>query len=177
MMSKAGTLNLAGIVRESIVDGPGIRFAVYCQGCPHGCPGCHNPQTHPFGEGKDTDVAAVMKEIRKNPLLSGVTFSGGEPFCQPKALLSLAKEVKKNGLDIVIFTGYTYEELLDMSGETPAIEGLLSLCDILIDGRFIESQRDLSLRFRGSRNQRIIDVQATRKKGDIILSPDHLCED
>lgn len=172
-MGSSDTLNLAGIVRESIVDGPGIRFAVYCQGCPHHCPGCHNPGTHAFDEGRNTDISAILKEIDKNPLLSGVTFTGGEPFCQPEGFLSLAREVKRRDLDIVIFTGYTYEELKEMAHEDPATADLLALCDILIDGRYEESQRDLSLLFRGSRNQRIIDVQNTLKGEDIVLSTEY----
>lgn len=177
MTEQRDTLNLAGIVRESIVDGIGIRFAVYCQGCPHDCPGCHNPGTHAFGEGKDTRISAIMAEIKKNPLLQGVTFTGGEPFCQAEGLLTLAKEVRKHNLDIVVFTGFTYEELEEMAEENPAVDSLLSLCDILVDGRFLQSERDLSLRFRGSRNQRIIDLSATRKGQEIVLSPKYMSGD
>ena len=93
-MSQAGTIRLAGIVRESIVDGPGFRFTVFCQGCPHHCPGCHNQQTHDFAGGKDVALSRILEEIDKNPLLSGVTFSGGEPFCQAGAFADLAEEVE-----------------------------------------------------------------------------------
>lgn len=181
-------LDLAGIEGESIVDGPGIRFAVFCQGCPHGCPGCHNPATHPFGTGTRVAVSRLLKEIDKDPLLRGVTFSGGEPFCQAGAFLELAKGVKERGLDIVIFTGYRLEELLELAGFDLAgnkvddaaagtewaspdeIKGLLDICDILIDGRFVLAERDLTLQFRGSRNQRLIDMKKTRESGEVVLA-------
>lgn len=171
-------MNLAGIIRESIVDGPGIRFAVYCQGCPHGCPGCHNPGTHAFGKGKDTSIDTIMAEIKKNPLLRGVTFTGGEPLCQPEGLLSLTREIKKQNpnLDIVIFTGYTFEELQEMMTGTPAIEELLTLSDILVDGKYEEAERDLTLRFRGSRNQRIIDLPASLNKGKAVPVEEYMTD-
>lgn len=160
-MDTQATLRLAGIVRESIVDGPGFRFTIFCQGCPHHCPECHNPATHDFKGGKEITFDRLLAEIDKNPLLAGVTFSGGEPFCQAEAFASLAKEIKKRNLDIVTFTGYTYEQLLDMAETDPAIQHLLDCTDLLIDGPFIKEEKDLTLQFRGSRNQRIIDMKAT----------------
>ena len=186
-------LNLAGIEGESIVDGPGIRFSVFCQGCPHHCEGCHNPETHPFEGGTPVKVEKILEVIDKDPLLRGVTFSGGEPICQSEAFLELARGVKERGLDIVIFTGYTYEQLMkyaegqdsqltnssiDEAGtamealktqDPAALEELLELADILIDGRFILAERDLTLQFRGSRNQRVIDLNKTRQTGEIVL--------
>lgn len=160
-MGKPNTLRLAGVVRESIVDGPGFRFTIFCQGCPHRCPDCHNPETHDFEVGKDISFERILEEVDKNPLLRGVTFSGGEPFCQAEAFSALADEIKKRNLDIVTFTGYTYEKLREMSKDTPAIGDLLNKTDLLIDGPFIKEEKDLTLQFRGSRNQRIIDMKAT----------------
>lgn len=159
-------IRLAGIVRESIVDGPGIRFAVFCQGCPHKCRGCHNTFTHDFNGGYICSISKLIDEIDSDPLLTGVTFTGGEPFCQPEAFAALAEEIRKRDkLDIITFTGYTYEELQSMKTEKPEVGRLLDLTDYLIDGRFILEQRDLTLHFRGSRNQRVIDMPATRATG------------
>ncbi len=163
-------LRLAGVVRESIVDGPGFRFVVFVQGCPHHCPGCHNPQSHDFAGGYDCDPQRILDEIDKNPLLSGVTFSGGEPFCQPEALCGLAREVKARGLGLMAYSGYTYEELLGLAEERPAVDELLELCDYLVDGRFVLAERDLTLQFRGSRNQRIVDLAATRREGKVVTT-------
>ena len=168
-MSQAGTIRLAGIVRESIVDGPGFRFTVFCQGCPHHCPGCHNQQTHDFAGGKDVALSRILEEIDKNPLLSGVTFSGGEPFCQAGAFADLAEEVEKRGLDIVTFSGYTYEQLLEKAETDEDTARLLTHTWLLIDGPFKKEEKDLTLAFRGSRNQRIIDLNATRKEGRLVL--------
>lgn len=164
-----GIIRIAGVIRESIVDGPGIRFVVFCQGCPHGCPGCHNEATHDFAGGYDCEISKLVAAVDKNPLLSGVTFSGGEPFCQPEAFLELAKELKKRPqLDIISYSGYTYEELLKLGEARPAIKELLDMLDYLIDGRFVMEQRDLTLEFRGSANQRFIDMKATRKEGHAV---------
>lgn len=153
------TLRLAGIVRESIVDGPGIRFTVFVQGCPHHCFGCHNAQTHDFSGGFDCDCDKIIAETEKDPLLSGITFSGGEPFCQPEGLCYIAKEVKKRGLNVISYSGYTFEELLDGAQQHPSRMELLKECDYLVDGKFVMEKKDLTLRFRGSSNQRIIDVK------------------
>lgn len=161
-------LRIAGVVRESIVDGPGIRFTVFCQGCPHDCPECHNPQTHDFDGGYDCDTDRIFDEIMKNPLLKGVTFSGGEPFCQAEAFAALAARIKKDSdLDIVSYSGYTYEELISMNDE--AVSKLLLLTDILVDGPYLDRERDLTLRFRGSKNQRMIDMNETRKQGRLAV--------
>ncbi len=158
MSNTASNLRISGIVAESIVDGPGFRYVIFTQGCPHHCPGCHNPQTHSFEGGYDADIPAMLEEIRQDPLLDGVTFSGGEPFCQPEALLPIAKAVKEMGKTIFIYSGYTLEQLLDLSKDRPAILELLRLSDTLVDGPYVESLRDLDLEFRGSSNQRLIDL-------------------
>lgn len=164
------TIRLAGVVRESIVDGPGLRFTVFCQGCPHGCEGCHNPDTHDFSGGYDCDIDKILAAVDENPLLDGVTFSGGEPMCQPEAFSLLAAELKKRKLNIVTYTGYTYEELLEISKTRSAVKELLDLTDLLVDGRFVMAERDLTLLFRGSGNQRVIDMNSTRESGSLTLA-------
>lgn len=163
-------LQIAGIVKESIVDGPGIRYAVFVQGCPHHCPGCHNPQTHPFEGGRAVTTEEIFGEFQKDPLLKGITFSGGEPFCQAAPLAELAGLVHGIGKDVVVFTGYTYEQLLAL--EDPAARALLEGTDLLIDGPFLLEEKDLGLRFRGSGNQRLIDMGKTRKAGKLVLRED-----
>lgn len=160
-------LQIAGVIKESIVDGPGIRYTVFTQGCPHHCPGCHNPQTWPFEGGETTTPEKLFEDFRQNPLLKGVTFSGGEPFCQPAPLWELAKLVHSAGKDVTVFTGYTYEQLLDL--HDPDVDGLLGETDVLIDGPFIEAQKNLELAFRGSENQRVIDMKKTRASQGIVL--------
>ena len=157
--NSAPQLRISGVIEESIVDGPGFRYAIFTQGCPHGCPGCHNPQTHDFNGGTLIDPLCLLPEIDENPLLSGVTFSGGEPFVQPKALLPLAREIKKRGLHLLIYSGYTYEQLSALARTDQAIAELLRLCDTLIDGPYVEEERDLTLQFRGSSNQRILQLR------------------
>lgn len=148
--SEAKTIRIAGVYRESIVDGPGIRFSIFSQGCRHNCEGCHNPETHDFKGGYDCDIDKIVEEILKNPLLDGVTFTGGDPMFQTEGFYLLAKKIKekRNDLNILIYTGYTYEELLEISKEDEYAEKLLELTDYLIDGRFVLAERDLSLLFR-----------------------------
>ena len=171
-MYTPGKIRIAGVVRESFVDGPGVRFTVFCQGCPHRCPGCHNPATHDFDGGYDCDIEKILEAVGQNPMLDGITFSGGEPLCQPEAFLELAQGIRTRypQQNVVIFTGYTYEELQHMQEDRPALKELLNLTDYLIDGRYVQEQRDLTLQFRGSQNQRIIDMNETRKAGIVVLS-------
>lgn len=166
------SLRLAGIIRESITDGPGIRFTVFAQGCPHGCLHCHNPQTWDFDGGTDVEVDKIAKKVMENPMIKGVTFSGGEPFCQAEGFLELAKILKENEIDIVIFTGYLYEEL--MASDDKNIHELLKEAWLVIDGPFDNDKKDLSLKFRGSSNQRIIDSAASIKAGKIILANEYM---
>ena len=164
-MSKE-TLRISGIVEESIVDGRGIRYVIFTQGCPHRCPGCQNPATHDFAGGRVVETASLLPDILADPMLRGVTFSGGEPFCQAAALTELAKEIRaRSKLDITVFTGYTWEELQTL----PGARELLEQTDVLIDGRFVEAEKDLTLQFRGSRNQRIIDVPRSLAAGEVCL--------
>lgn len=159
-------IRIAGVIEESIVDGPGIRFVIFTQGCPHDCPGCHNPQTHDFTGGRLTTAEELLERISSNPLLSGVTFSGGEPFCQAKALVPLARALRGMGKHIMAYSGYTWEQLTQQGDDD--MRALLELCDVLVDGPYIEAQRDLMLRFRGSRNQRLIDVSASLRTGAVV---------
>ena len=152
-------LRISGCISDSIVDGPGIRYVVFVQGCPHHCPGCHNPATHDFEGGYPADTEKILQQIGSDPLISGVTFSGGEPFCQAAALCELGERVRALGKNIVVYSGYTFEELLEKGKTEPDVLCLLRLCDLLIDGRYVESLRDLSLQFRGSSNQRLIDLK------------------
>jgi len=149
-------IRIAGTENDSITDGPGLRFALFVQGCAMSCPGCHNPEAIPLDGGRLCTVEELISQIRKNPLLTGVTFSGGEPLLQAAALLPLAKMIKEDGLDLAIYTGFTLEEILEKAD--PAILALLSLADTLVDGPFLLPRRSLSLRFRGSENQRILDI-------------------
>lgn len=155
-------LAAGGFVGDSIVDGPGLRCAVFCQGCPHACPGCHNPATHPFAGGQAVPVEEVYQRVKSFPLCRGVTFSGGEPFCQAEAYAALAALLKPGGYELAAYTGFTLEQLL---AGTAAQRRLLGLLDILIDGPFVLAQRDLTLRFRGSANQRILDVPKSLATG------------
>ena len=160
-------LRIAGTVNDSIGDGPGIRYTIFTQGCPHHCPGCHNPQTHDFAGGQDADVEKILEEIFNNPILSGVTFSGGEPFCQAEALLPIAEAIKKKGKHLMIYTGYLLEHLQKM--ENAGVQRLLELADVIVDGPFILAEKNLTLSYRGSENQRVIDMVKTRKSGEVVL--------
>lgn len=160
-------LKIAGTVQDSIVDGPGIRYVIFTQGCPHHCPGCHNPQTHDPDGGQIADIDAILDQIFHNPILSGVTISGGEPFIQAESLVPVAEAIKSRHIHLMIYTGYLYEQLLKM--EDPYVQRLLELADILVDGPFILSERDLTLQYRGSQNQRVIDLVRTRQSKTIVL--------
>lgn len=168
-MSETAVIQLAGIVPESIVDGVGLRFTLFVQGCPHRCEGCHNPKTHPFSGGRAFTPEEVMELIDKSPLCQGVTFSGGEPFAQAAALLPLARLVKGRGLHLCCYSGYTFGQLCEIGKGQPEVLGLLSQCDVLVDGPFILAQRTLEKRFAGSSNQRVLDVQASLQAGEPVL--------
>lgn len=164
------TLRLAGVINESIVDGPGIRTTVFVQGCPHHCKGCQNEQTWDFGAGYDRDTEDILNKACKNPLLRGLTLSGGEPFSQAHALSELAKGAHEHGLDIFTYTGYTFEQLLDGFERHPDWKELLEQSDYLVDGRFELEQKSLMLHFRGSKNQRILDVKKSLEENRAVLS-------
>lgn len=154
-------IRIAGTIGESIVDGPGIRYVVFTQGCSHHCPGCHNPQTHSFDGGTITDTEELISQFKNNPLLKGITISGGEPFCQPLAAAELARAAHECGKDVMVYTGYTFEQLL--SGNVGNAMVLLEQADILVDGRFEEAKKSLLLKFKGSSNQRILNCKESLK--------------
>ncbi|MDR2176122.1 MAG: anaerobic ribonucleoside-triphosphate reductase activating protein [Synergistaceae bacterium] len=156
-------MRLSGIVEESCVDGPGIRFVVFAQGCRHRCPACHNPQTHPFEGGFPTDGEEIMRRMAANPLLDGITLSGGDPFEQADAFAALAEKARERGYDVVTYTGWRYEEIL-LRGEQ-GWRRLLESTDILVDGRFELTLESDLLPFRGSSNQRLIDVPRSLESG------------
>ena len=158
-------LDLSGIVGDSIVDGPGIRTTIFSQGCPHHCPGCHNPETWEFGCGTQVPVEDLVDVVRSNPLCRGVTFSGGEPFAQAAGFARLAKLLKEKGYEVASYSGYTFEELLTGSEDQKA---LLAAIDILIDGPFLMAEKSLEVAFRGSRNQRILDVRKSLAEGKAV---------
>ena len=158
-------IRIAGTVSESIVDGPGFRYTVFVQGCPHNCAECHNPQTHDPSGGKLIDTDELFKECIEDPLNKGVTFSGGEPFLQAAALYELGRRFKERGLSLWCYSGWTFEELQKRGGD---VQDLLSMIDVLVDGRFIAERRTLSLPFRGSDNQRLVDVQASIENGAVV---------
>lgn len=169
---KAMDIRIAGTVNDSIVDGEGFRFTIFTQGCPHNCKGCHNPQTHSFDGGSIITQDELLEKIKANPLLDGVTFSGGEPFCQAKVLAELGKKIHAlGGLNIVTYTGYTFEELLAGMEQNPSWHDLLSETDILIDGRYEESLKSYDIRFRGSTNQRYLDAKESLRQKKAIDAP------
>ena len=158
-------LDLSGIVSDSIVDGPGIRTTIFSQGCPHHCPGCHNPETWDFGCGTPMEEETLVKIVQSNPLCRGVTFSGGEPFAQAAGFARLAKLLKEKGYEVASYTGYTFDDLLSGSEDQ---KNLLASIDILIDGPFVLSLKSLETVFRGSSNQRILDVKKSLAAGKAI---------
>lgn len=158
---------VSGIVSDSIVDGQGLRLAVFMQGCPHGCPGCHNPETWAVNGGQEADTEEVCRMLDSNPLLEGLTLSGGEPFIQPEAAAQMAAYARQKGLNVWAYTGYTLEEL--QANPDEPVQQLLQLIDVLVDGRYQQNRRSLELRFRGSANQRLVDMVRTRAQGKVVL--------
>ena len=148
-----------------MADGPGFRTSIYCAGCGHHCPGCHNPQSWDENGGEAISVDELYQRIVEADM--NVTFTGGDPMFHPEGFIALASLIKRNtNKTIWCYTGYRFEELLSH----PLRRQLVELCDVIVDGRYIEAERDLSLHFRGSRNQRIIDVKASLD-GDVVLFP------
>jgi anaerobic ribonucleoside-triphosphate reductase activating protein len=168
-------LHISGIVNDSIVDGPGLRVVVFTQGCDKNCRACHNPEARKVEGGAPYTPEEVFEKIRGNPLISGVTFSGGEPLLQSAALIPLARLIKGAGLHLAIYTGDTFEEIMSMenaSAQKSQKAELLSLADILVDGPFIQEQKTLTLPFRGSSNQRILDLPRSLAAGAAIPCSD-----
>ncbi len=159
------TISILEIVEDTTVDGPGFRTSVYSSGCPHHCPGCHNPQSWNIENGHPVEVDEILKVILDDPF-ADVTFTGGDPMFQPQGFTELAKAIKLHSTkNIWCYTGYRFEELL----QNPAQKALLEQIDVLVDGRFIEALKNGELRFRGSSNQRIINVPASLEKGATVV--------
>ena len=165
-------LRIAGITKESVVDGPGIRMVIFAQGCPHNCPGCHNPETHDPNGGKVMDATEIIKLIEGANFIRGITFSGGEPFLQAYGLANIAAAAHRRNLDVVTYTGFVFEKLLEWAETDSDILALLQQTDILIDGPYRKEERDLRLAFRGSSNQRIINVPQSLTDHRIVLWQD-----
>lgn len=163
-------MRIYGLVQDSIVDGPGFRFSCFVQGCPHRCPGCHNPDSHDPGGGYEMTVEEVAGELLKNPLTDGLTLSGGDPFSQPEDCLALAKIAHGHKLNVWAYSGWTFEYLRDQG--TGAQKALLAELDVLVDGPFLQEARTLSLPWRGSGNQRVVDVPASLAAGKAVIIPD-----
>ena len=171
LMNVSNTLNnqirLSGIVKESIVDGPGIRYVIFTQGCKQRCIGCHNPEAQSLTAGKLYEIGDLVQEWRQNPLLKGITISGGEPFLQPEAVWQLVEQAIADQLDIVIYSGYYYEELSNSLNKF--IQLILANATYLIDGPYDQTFKNLNLLFRGSSNQRFIDLKETKTQNKVVL--------
>ena len=148
-------MRIHSTIHDSIVDGPGLRYVVFTQGCPHRCPGCHNPKTHDPDGGREVSVEELIQDMQKNPLLDGLTLSGGEPFLQAEACAELARAAHAAGLNVWCYTGFTLEQLREM----PEADVLLQEIDVLIDGPYLQAERSLNLKWRGSENQRITELK------------------
>ncbi|MCL2126108.1 MAG: anaerobic ribonucleoside-triphosphate reductase activating protein [Oscillospiraceae bacterium] len=161
-------MRIAGLIQDSIVDGPGFRFVVFVQGCRMHCEGCHNPDTWDIEGGTAMLVEDVVAEMLSNPLTDGLTLSGGEPFLQAAECALLAAAAHENGLNVWAYSGHTFEELMDIALSDSDVGELLQLVDVLIDGAFVLQERTLSLRWRGSRNQRVVDVKRSLAAGGAV---------
>lgn len=162
------TIRLAGLLHDSITDGPGLRFVVFTQGCPHHCKECHNPETWNYNGGKMYSAQEILESLKKNPLTKGVTFSGGDPMEQAGELVYLAHEMKNAGYEVACYTGYLFEDLLKDESE----KAFLQEIDVLVDGPFVLKEKSLGLKFKGSRNQRVINVKKSLKQGKVVLEKD-----
>lgn len=162
-------IRLAGIAYESLVNGPGMRRVYFSQGCRHNCEGCFNPDTHDFNGGEERDMDELIEDALDNPLLKGITFSGGDPLERAEEFAYMAKAFKKAGLNIWCYTGYTFEDVLEKMKKDNNIEDLIENIDVLVDGRFEKDKKVDGLKFKGSSNQRLIDVKKSLKSNCIIV--------
>ncbi len=160
----------AELQRDSIVDGEGIRTVIWTQGCPHHCKGCHNPGTHDFHGGALIDVKDVIEELKSLKGQDGITLSGGDPVCQSDACLEIAQAAHTLGLNVWCYTGFTYEEMI----RNPKHKKLLEEIDVLVDGKFILEEKSYDIYFRGSKNQRIIDVAKSLEEEKVVLKPEYV---
>lgn len=168
-MNEEKIIRLAGIAYESLVNGPGMRRVLFSQGCVHNCEQCFNQDTHSFDGGELRNMDDIIKDIIENPILRGVTFSGGDPWEQAEKFEYIAKELKKNNINIWSYTGYTYEFILKNINNRKGWKGFLNNIDVLVDGKFDYKKKDGNLKFKGSSNQRIIDVRKSLESGKVVL--------
>ena len=166
------------VICDSIVDGPGLRMVIWTQGCKHNCKGCHNPQTHSLTKGYEVDTKEIINKMASLKLQQGITLSGGEPFLQPAPLVEIAKEAKNMNLDVWSYTGFKFEELIDRKNPLyfENVE-LLKYIDVLVDGKFIYNKKKIGLKFRGSYNQRIIDVRKSFESNKVVLNYEYMEKD
>lgn len=163
-------VRLAGEIQpDSIVDGDGIRTVIWFQGCKHNCFGCHNPQSHDMNGGFEVELEDIFKEIDNLKYQNGITLSGGDPFFQPEAAAEIAKYAHQKGYNVWSYSGFTYEQLLKLSKTNKGIDDLLNNIDVLIDGRFELEKKSFECKYRGSSNQRVIDLNETRKQKELVL--------
>lgn len=162
----------APLQNDSVVDGFGVRTVIWTQGCAHNCPFCHNPGTHDFNGGKEFTLDEIYEELDNLPKQDGITLSGGDPLYQIDAVTEIAKYAKKKGLNIWCYTGFTFEEIMKMNEKNPKYLEFLSNIDVLVDGRFEIAKKSLNVLFRGSTNQRLIDMKKTLKYKKIVLVPE-----
>ena len=163
------TIRLSGIAYESLVNGPGMRRVFFAQGCKHNCKGCFNTETHDFCGGEEKDIDELIKDTLDNPILRGVTFSGGDPWEQADKFAYMAKVFKEKELNVWSYTGYTYEYILENKDTRLGWNDLLNSIDVLVDGRFEEEKQQDGLKFRGSTNQRIIDIKESLKFNNVMI--------
>lgn len=162
------TIRLSGIAYESLVNGPGMRRVFFSQGCKHNCKGCFNLDTHDFNGGEERDMDELINDVINNPILRGITFSGGDPFERADDFAYMAKAFKEKGLNIWSYTGYTFEDIISNLDKNKGWKDLLYSIDVLVDGKFEEEKMQDGIKFRGSTNQRIIDVKESLKGGKVV---------
>lgn len=162
------TLQMYGTANDSIVDGPGLRYSVFVQGCSHRCKGCHNQDSQPCEGGYPLSVEQIVADVESNKLIQGVTLTGGEPFEQCAEVLDLARALSGKGYSLWIYSGYLFEDLMAGRPHEKAPE-LLALCDVLVDGPFVQELNSYDLKWKGSSNQRVIDLKKTMQKGSVVL--------
>ena len=165
----ANLIRLSGIAYESLVNGPGMRRVFFSQGCKHACVGCFNEDTHDFNGGEDRDMDELIEDVLVNPMIKGVTFSGGDPFERAEEFTYMAEAFKKSGLSVWSYTGYKFEYILKHSNERLSWKKLLENLDVLVDGKFEQGKTQDGLKYRGSTNQRIISIKESLKKGEVIV--------
>ncbi|UZP03559.1 anaerobic ribonucleoside-triphosphate reductase activating protein [Clostridium botulinum] len=162
-------IRLSGIAYESLVNGPGIRRVFFSQGCNHNCKACFNPDTHDFNGGEERNIDELIEDVLCNPMIKGITFSGGDPFERADEFSYMAKIFKENNKNIWCYTGYTFEYINDNLERNKGWKDLINNIDVLVDGKFEEDKKEDGLKFRGSSNQRIIDVKESLKSNKVVI--------